>query len=202
MDAVSPEVSSATTSGAALGTRSAWRAGAAPHSANAPYAICATGSPTAKPARPRAGASGCDTRGSASGCCCNGRAPCPGTDCAADCARGHQRAGAPHPPRRGPPPPPRPRPRSRRQTAAASRPRRRCQSTCARRARGARGAHSRRHSSSSGRGKAWRAAAACGAHSRRSHAAASTAAHCRGAAHEPQRWAELGRRRGARLPAV
>ena len=51
MEAVRPEVSSATTSGARTGTGSACFARTTPHSLNAPYAISATGSPTLRPAQ-------------------------------------------------------------------------------------------------------------------------------------------------------
>ena len=49
MEAVSPEVSRATTSGARTGTGSACLARTTPHSLNAPYASSATGSPTLSP---------------------------------------------------------------------------------------------------------------------------------------------------------
>ena len=49
MEAVSPEVSSAMTSGARTGTGSACFARTTPHSQNAPYAISAIGSPTFRP---------------------------------------------------------------------------------------------------------------------------------------------------------
>jgi hypothetical protein len=50
MEAVKPEVSSATTSGAKTGTGSACFAMTMPHSLNAPYANSATTSPTCMPA--------------------------------------------------------------------------------------------------------------------------------------------------------
>ena len=50
MEAVSPEVSSATISGAQVGTGSANLACTIPHSLNAPYVISATASPTLRPA--------------------------------------------------------------------------------------------------------------------------------------------------------
>ena len=50
MEAVSPEVSRATTSGAQVGAGSATLACTGPHSLNAPYVISATASPTFRPA--------------------------------------------------------------------------------------------------------------------------------------------------------
>lgn len=50
MEAVRPDVSSATISGARTGTGSACRAGTTAHSLKAPYASSATGCPTLKPA--------------------------------------------------------------------------------------------------------------------------------------------------------
>ena len=51
MDAVRPDVSSATISGASTGTASACFAGTTAHSLKAPYASSATGCPTLKPAQ-------------------------------------------------------------------------------------------------------------------------------------------------------